>query len=96
MLVVALSASLACQAAYASPMAPLSVGNGFSGGELLATLWSWFTKAEALGGRVAVNVRGTSGSSLRKAGSISDPNGGANDSKPCQLGTGGSPVALQP
>ncbi len=94
-LVVALSASLACQAVYASPMAPPPVGNDFSGGELLATLWGWFAKAESLGGMVAANVRGALGS-MRKEGSSADPNGNANASKPCQLGTGGSPVALQP
>jgi hypothetical protein len=94
-LVVAFSASITSQAVQASPIASNSVGAGFNGGELFTAAWSWFAARTAdLGHLMSVNIRpGT----LRKDGSTIDPNNGAaSNGKPCALGTGVSPVALNP
>jgi hypothetical protein len=98
MLVVALSAGITCQAAHASPVAPRSVGADFSGGDFLATVWSWFAaKAEGLGSLMSGNPRP---GAIQKDTSTSDPNNGAvsnnNGSKPCAIGAGGSAMTLQP
>jgi hypothetical protein len=98
MLVVALSASITCQAVHASPIAPRSAGADLSGGDFFAAVWSWFAaKAEGLGGMVSGNLRL---GAMQKDTSTSDPNNGAvsnnNGSKPCAIGVGSSAVTLQP
>ena len=75
-LVLALAACLAGQAAAAMPVMGRAAANDSTGGDLLSAVWGWLAdKWAALGHVVAAPARQAPGA-WQKSASGSDPNGG--------------------